>query len=138
MTAADAVGQGHGLGALTRVLVGALESRAAVILGAFSYSLYLVHMPLLLVAKHLLEPTPLSNGALLAVEFLLVVPVIVAINYGFSLAFEKPFAGAPRRQVPPVDAAAATLMPAEAAKEAVTTGECRAELPGALLTPQDR
>lgn len=64
--------------------------------GLFSYSLYLVHAPLLhagdLVLTRLLHPGPVLMFLLL----LAATPLIVAAAYGFHLLFEKPFLKAKR------------------------------------------
>jgi peptidoglycan/LPS O-acetylase OafA/YrhL len=61
-------------------------------LGVFSYSLYLVHAPLLQVAWLLVvEPFELSQGASLAVMWLVAAPVIVGLAYAFHVVAERPF-----------------------------------------------
>jgi peptidoglycan/LPS O-acetylase OafA/YrhL len=61
-------------------------------LGGISYSLYLVHAPLLqLFQQGLLMPyhiTPVETFAILVV---VAIPLIVAFSYGFHLLFERPF-----------------------------------------------
>ena len=68
--------------------------------GLFSYSLYLVHAPLLhacdLVFTRLFHPGPVPMFLLL----LAATPLIVATAYGFHLLFEKPFLTA--RRPPPM------------------------------------
>lgn len=75
-----------------------LSWRPLVAVGLFSYSLYLVHAPLLhaayLVYKPLFHPRP----EIMFVLLLLTVPLIVGIAYLFHLAFEKPFLNAPKKQ----------------------------------------
>lgn len=83
------------------VLRTALESRPVAFVGSFSYSLYLIHAPLVqCVWQHLVHPLRLSRNA----EFLLLVvigtPLILACSYLFFLAFERPFLSS-RRAVPP-------------------------------------
>jgi hypothetical protein len=52
----------------------------------------LVHAPLLLLAwVFLVEPLDLPSGAALATMVGVVVPVIVAVSYGFHMAVERPF-----------------------------------------------
>lgn len=77
-------------GGLTPVRL-VLASRMCAWLGLISYSVYLVHAPLVQVA-HRYAVDPLEQSAL--VEFaalLLLVPVIVAAAFVFHLAFEAPF-----------------------------------------------
>ncbi len=74
-----------------------LQSRIALGLGAFSYSLYLVHFPLLSLLHSFLRPhftaTPLHLFLKLACLFVLGVPLCLAAAYGFYRVFEKPFQG---------------------------------------------
>ncbi len=69
-----------------------LESRPLTGVGHFSYSLYLVHSPLVLVAwLFIVQPMHLSQLAEFAIMIVAVAPVIVAICYGFFRVFERPF-----------------------------------------------
>lgn len=69
-----------------------LSWRPLAAIGVFSYSLYLVHAPLLQVLWMVaVEPFDLTPGAFLAVMWLVAVPLIVAAAYGFYLLAEKPF-----------------------------------------------
>lgn len=74
-----------------------LSSRWAVKLGTFSYSIYLVHYPLLGIANALFlqcHPTPIAR---LALMLAVAAPISVLAAYGFHLVFERPFmSGAPR------------------------------------------
>ncbi len=76
---------------LTGPAIRVLESRPAVILGAFSYSLYLVHFPIVvmtnIVAFNLGVPLLARVGLTLAVG----VPVSLVVAYLFHLVFERPF-----------------------------------------------
>jgi peptidoglycan/LPS O-acetylase OafA/YrhL len=67
------------------------ESESVVILGTFSYSLYLVHAPILamftLALHHWQAPGLLAT----AVELFIAVPVATAFAYGFHLVAERPF-----------------------------------------------
>ena len=73
------------------------DSRPAVALGRFSYSLYLVHVPVLIFARYhilaFLEPSP----ALLGILLLGVVPISVGLAYLFYLVFERRFTSVPQR-----------------------------------------
>jgi peptidoglycan/LPS O-acetylase OafA/YrhL len=83
------------------------ESRVARVLstpwlariGFFSYSIYLVHAPLLHLAWFTLRPLGLSPEVEFAVLALVCIPLIVGVSYGFHLLFERPFMRV-RRPVP--------------------------------------
>lgn len=69
-----------------------LQSRPFVTVGHFSYSLYLVHAPLLaLVWFFVVKPLSLSAIASFAVMFCVVVPLIVVASYCFYRVAEEPF-----------------------------------------------
>ena len=78
-------------GRLQKAAVKGLESRAAMTLGAFSYSLYLVHSELLSKVRHL--PFLRQHNPDFRLMFLLLVgvPVCLGAAYLFHLAFERPF-----------------------------------------------
>lgn len=71
-------------------VVRALGSRPVTVLGSFSYSLYLVNLPLLATVSMLMRERGVSPTAGLAV-MLLAVPAVVGVAYVFHLAFERPF-----------------------------------------------
>lgn len=91
--------------------------------GGFSYSLYLIHHPIL----KLMKPYALAHN-FTRVEALLVflvtgLPIIVAISYAFFLVAEKPFIGAKRQrqlahqepaEVPPLEPQPAEAQPVTA------------------------
>ncbi len=87
-TAADQSPQTRGRSPLALRL---MESRPAVTLGTFSYSLYLVHAPVLALCQSALRllhlPPTLSLGLMLIVG----VPLALLFSFLFHLAFEKPF-----------------------------------------------
>lgn len=61
-------------------------------LGVFSYSLYLVHAPLLQAIWLLLvEPFELSQGAALTVMWAVAAPLIIGLAYLFHVVAERPF-----------------------------------------------
>jgi peptidoglycan/LPS O-acetylase OafA/YrhL len=60
-------------------------------IGLFSYSLYLVHAPLIHLGWLALSPLHLSAEATLSMLMLLGVPIIIAVAYGFHTLFERPF-----------------------------------------------
>jgi peptidoglycan/LPS O-acetylase OafA/YrhL len=90
--AATACGLAFATRAVTSRTRRALEWRPLVSLGQFSYSLYLVHAPLVLLAWFfVVEPLDLPSGAALATMVGVVWPVIVVASYWFHVAVERPF-----------------------------------------------
>jgi len=90
-----------------------LESRPAVALGVFSYSLYLIHAPVLAVCQSFVRPLAARSPTLaLTLMLCLGVPLALGCSYLFHLAFERPFlsrtlkkagkeiADPPRKQMP--------------------------------------
>ena len=69
----------------------ALSARWLVWLGVFSYSIYLVHAPLVHLCWFGLRPLALSPDVTFAVLTLVCVPPIIALAYAFHLVFERPF-----------------------------------------------
>jgi peptidoglycan/LPS O-acetylase OafA/YrhL len=68
-----------------------LESRLAVGLGRFSYSLYLIHYPVIAWTHLWLQTWHLNGGMDLALMLLICVPLAVGVSYGFHVVFERPF-----------------------------------------------
>ena len=68
-----------------------LDSTFSRRLGAFSYSLYLFHFPLIILADTTLLILHVSPIARAAAMFGLILPAAVSLAYVFYLAFEKPF-----------------------------------------------
>lgn len=68
-----------------------LEARWAVALGGFSYSLYLVHSPLVSLVHLLVHPWHLSNLAETSLVAGVSLPFVLLLAYVFHLAFERPF-----------------------------------------------
>lgn len=66
------------------------SARPAVVLGTFSYSLYLTHGPVLSAVNVLAPPALRSGPGGLAAQMLLVVPVAVAFAYAFHRVAERP------------------------------------------------
>ncbi len=77
-----------------------LSSRPAIFVGAFSYSVYLVHAPLFQLAWVLGVGDISSEPAQLAV-MLGLAPVVVVLAYLFHLVFERPFMSGWRRTTTP-------------------------------------
>jgi len=87
-TATDQRPETRGHGSLALRL---MESRPAVWLGTFSYSLYLVHAPVLALCQAALRPLHLAPTLGLCVMLAVGVPLALLASYLFHLAFEKPF-----------------------------------------------
>jgi peptidoglycan/LPS O-acetylase OafA/YrhL len=68
----------------------ALSLRPIVLLGAFSYSLYLVHGPIVLLTGAALQRANAGTTAA-AVTCALLIPLVLALAYGFYRVFERPF-----------------------------------------------
>jgi peptidoglycan/LPS O-acetylase OafA/YrhL len=60
-------------------------------IGIFSYSIYLVHAPLLHLSWFALRPLHLSDDFTFFVLVLVCMPLIVLVSYGFHCLFERPF-----------------------------------------------
>jgi peptidoglycan/LPS O-acetylase OafA/YrhL len=89
---AVAAGLAHLAGTAPGPVRRVLEVGPLVSVGQFSYSLYLVHAPLLLIAwLFVVEPRGWAPLVSYAVMASVVGPVIVAISYGFHLCVERPF-----------------------------------------------
>jgi peptidoglycan/LPS O-acetylase OafA/YrhL len=69
-----------------------IGSRWLVGLGAFSYSVYLIHAPVLaMIDKYLVDPLDLAAGAHFTVLLVGTLPILLLVSYGFFLVFERPF-----------------------------------------------
>jgi peptidoglycan/LPS O-acetylase OafA/YrhL len=69
-----------------------LASRPALWLGLFSYSIYLVHDPIISVLdRYAIAPLNLSPLGAFGMSLVVGLPVILALCYGFHLLFEAPF-----------------------------------------------
>jgi peptidoglycan/LPS O-acetylase OafA/YrhL len=74
------------------------EARYAVGLGVFSYSLYLVHAPVLVLVHQYLLRLHLSATATFLTLLIVAVPLSLLISYIFYLKFEKPLMSNRRKQ----------------------------------------
>ncbi len=72
------------------ILVSFLSSRPIDQLGMMSYSLYLIHDPIVYVTSHLLKQHGLS-GVHLYYALIATIPAILIITYLFHIVFERPF-----------------------------------------------
>lgn len=72
-------------------LTDTLQSRPAMALGAMSYSIYLIHMPLEQIIVLTLCSHHLPFRLLVPGTFLLAVPAVLGVCYLFHLLFERPF-----------------------------------------------
>jgi peptidoglycan/LPS O-acetylase OafA/YrhL len=73
------------------LLLRALSSRPAHWLGAISYSLYLVHYPLLELFWHVALRVSMPDVVRALVMYVLFVPLVLAFARGFAVLFERPF-----------------------------------------------
>ena len=69
----------------------ALSTKWLVFLGSISYSVYLIHIPFILFFCMLAAQHHLSAARLIALEFFVVVPILIVASYAFHLLFERPF-----------------------------------------------
>lgn len=60
-------------------------------LGSFSYSLYLIHFPLVALLYIWLRKIPVEHATLFFVFAAIALPVVLTLSYAFYLAFERPF-----------------------------------------------
>jgi len=69
-----------------------LEWKPLVLIGGFSYSLYLVHAPLIeIVWKYAVVPQRLAEVPSFGLLCLWSLPLIFCVSYAFYLLFERPF-----------------------------------------------
>lgn len=73
-----------------------LENRVLVSIGTFSYSIYLIHAPLLqIVYQYVARPLGYSNPMTVMVLVTIGMPFILAASYVFFLCCERPFLNTP-------------------------------------------
>jgi peptidoglycan/LPS O-acetylase OafA/YrhL len=96
-----------------RVLRMVLESRPLAFVGSFSYSLYLIHAPLIqCVWQYLVHPLGLSRNDEFFLLFLIGTPLILACSYVFYLGCERPFlASRSRAPIKVQSSSIASVMP---------------------------
>lgn len=70
-----------------------LSARGIVTLGIFSYSVYLIHQPLITAVGAWTTIHIHNDFGRMLFELLLIVPVMLGLGYVFHLFFEKPFMG---------------------------------------------
>lgn len=68
-----------------------LQTPAATLLGAFSYSLYLIHFPVLSLLHLWLRPFHLTPALTLLILIGAGTPLCLLLSYLFHLRFERPF-----------------------------------------------
>jgi peptidoglycan/LPS O-acetylase OafA/YrhL len=78
----------------------ALSAPWLVRIGVFSYSVYLVHAPLLFLSWFALRLLHLSSDLTFAILVFVCLPGIVAACYGFHCLFERPFMTVPKAAKP--------------------------------------
>jgi peptidoglycan/LPS O-acetylase OafA/YrhL len=81
------------------VVLRMLSWKPLVALGTFSYSLYLVHMPIMLLTAGLFGYTSLPPIIALVIQACLVLPAAVAFAYWFHTVAERPFIGSAKLQL---------------------------------------
>jgi len=73
----------------------ALSARWLVACGIFSYSVYLIHEPLMIAFRHSVAQHPFSNPANAVLGLCIVAPLMLFLGYIFHRLFERPFMNAP-------------------------------------------
>lgn len=86
-----------------------LSNRWLVSCGIFSYSVYLIHLPLVIGLGAFAMHHHFSNAIMILFELVFVVPLMIGLGYVFHLLFEKPFMGPPRQRKAVVLAAAPAM-----------------------------
>ncbi|MCA9903759.1 MAG: acyltransferase [Anaerolineae bacterium] len=82
-------------------IVGVLNWRPAVKLGLFSYSVYLMHVPLLSLMTMVLVQMGLGGEMFYVVLLVIGIPLVIGLTYLFHLIFERPFMPQAARHAPP-------------------------------------
>jgi peptidoglycan/LPS O-acetylase OafA/YrhL len=74
------------------------SSLPVVLLGEFSYSLYLVHYPVLQKLQQVLRAHHFSYGQQVAAQWAIGLPAVIGLAYVFHLMFERPFVSGFRKE----------------------------------------
>lgn len=75
-----------------RWLAGGLSTRPLASVGAFAFSLYLIHAPVLaILTTYVIKPAALDSITSLALLLLLGCPAAIGVAFSFFLVFERPF-----------------------------------------------
>lgn len=95
----------------SRSVLRVLDARPVVALGTFSYSLYLIHWPLLALIQIPLLQRHVSSSRSFVITLALL-PIIILIAYLFHRVFERPFMGSARPRTERQTEVAAIIDPA--------------------------
>jgi peptidoglycan/LPS O-acetylase OafA/YrhL len=76
------------------------DSRPAVMLGIFSYSIYLMHAPVLALTTRFLRGLGIDGEPLYVFLIVLGIPLVIIVTYAFHLVFERPFMPPGARKLP--------------------------------------
>lgn len=74
-----------------RSLLAVFDSKPAVSLGLFSYSIYLMHVPIISVLTMVLMRLGIDGELLYILNFVIGFPLAIGLTYLFHLVFERPF-----------------------------------------------
>jgi peptidoglycan/LPS O-acetylase OafA/YrhL len=75
-----------------------LSSKPLAFIGTFSYSLYLIHCPVIaMVSEYIVMPLNLNNFQSAGTLIVVSAPIVILISYGFFCLFERPFL--PKRKI---------------------------------------
>jgi peptidoglycan/LPS O-acetylase OafA/YrhL len=74
-----------------------LSSRPMMVLASFSYSLYLLHKPILVRIANVLRGQGFSAPMVLLIELVVAIPLVMLFAWAFHLIFERPFIGHPTK-----------------------------------------
>jgi len=94
------------------LVVRILESRAFVVLGSFSYSLYVIHAPLIAIMFAVVRVLHADAVATFLICEIVGLPLCIAGAYGFHLIFERPFMSVPKPKTEPQSDVPGVALPA--------------------------
>jgi peptidoglycan/LPS O-acetylase OafA/YrhL len=117
-------------GPLRRALLGALHASPLQLLGKISYSVYLVHAPILMLVYRSIDHRGISANGRAAIMFLFAPAVVIAAAWAFDRTVERPLMPdkSPKPKAAPVPSAATAPTPAIQAE-----GGSRRRRPGSHL-----